>query len=202
MPGAADLLEAIGKIAFSFQATNGEAQGRVGDELKPWLKNLVLNAAPKWMPRLAFGFPCEVPIYRNGKPVGRCPGAAVSMCDVCKHTCCLKHARIDELGDAICFLCVAEAMATSTRRPAPKSNGQAQAPDHAAELAWARKLLDVKLDTPWDEVRSAHRKLSAKNHPDKVRGAKAKEKAEAKFKEIQRAFKLLEDEHEKKAPPS
>jgi hypothetical protein len=194
-----DILDTIGRIALGFQSAPQGVPGRILDELRPWFARLAVNAAPKWLPRLAYGFPCSVPVYRNGEPVHACPGSAVASCDVCGEPCCLDHARIDQYGDAICYLCVVEAV-RAKRAGARASRAEQQgppppgpAPTSEKELAWARKLLAVKKDADWEEIRAAHRKLSAKWHPDKfsTKGPAAYAKAEQTFKEVQRAFDVL-----------
>jgi len=57
----------------------------------------------------------------------------------------------------------------------------------------------VTAATDWDVIRAAHRKLSAKWHPDRYRSEGERAKAEAKFKELQRAFDLLQKERERAA---
>jgi curved DNA-binding protein CbpA len=57
----------------------------------------------------------------------------------------------------------------------------------------------VTAATDWDAIRTAHRKLSAKWHPDRYRTDAERSKAEAKFKELQRAFDLLSKERERAA---
>ena len=192
-----ELIETIGRIAATFQAAPTGVSSRIWEELRPWLSKLALHAAPKWLPRLSFGFPCQVPLYANGAPVGACTRPAISACDVCGQPCCLDHARIDQFGDSICYLCVAEAIRSSKRSKA--TGERKRGPEHEANIAWARKVLGVKADTDWLEVKSIHRKLSAKWHPDRHRGAKAQAKATEKFKEVQRAFEVLRREQEPEA---
>jgi len=193
------ILDTLGRIAVSFQSAPTGVSGRIWEELRPWLSKLALHAAPKWLPRLSFGFPCQVPIYQGGAPHGPCHRPAIAACDVCQQPCCLDHARIDQFGDAICYLCVAEAIRSSKRSTADRSGAPAPDADHEANMAWARKMIGVKAETPWLDVKSAHRKLSAKWHPDRHRGEKAQAKAEARFKEIQRAFEVLRRAQEKEA---
>jgi len=200
----ADLLETLGRIAVSIHSAPQGVSGRIWDELRPWLARLAVHAAPKWLPTIGYGFPCHVPVYQGGMPVAPCPRAAIAACDVCGEPCCLDHARIDQYGDAICYLCVAEAFRVrqaqkaqgvgpgATGQPGPRPAEGATGEMIARELAWARKTLGVKKATPWDDVRQAHRKLSAKWHPDRSEGD------EAKFKEVQRAFDLLGKERERK----
>lgn len=197
MPRGSDgIIEALGRMASGMQFVPPGTPGRIWDELRPWLAKLALHAAPKWLPRLSMGFPCKVPVYREGSPVGPCARVAAGVCEVCGAPCCLDHCRIDSFGDAICYLCIAEAIRTKRGEPRRPPNGNGKPPPDARELRWARKLLDIEPDTPWEEIRAAHRKLSAKWHPDVHRGEKAKQKAEGKFKEVQRAFDALGRAHE------
>lgn len=200
-PTGNPFFDALGRIALSFQAAPQGMPGVVWDELRPWITRLTTHAVPKWLPRLTMGFPCAVPVYESGRYVGPCVHGAMAICDVCSQACCLGHCRIDSFGDAICYLCVAHAV--RTRSAASAANGgqpppgwnapppQAKQAPHADEIAWARKILKVKATASADEIKTAWRKLSAEWHPDKHQGERAKAKAEAKFKEIQRAADLL-----------
>jgi hypothetical protein len=188
-----DLLEALGRIAISWQAAPTGVPGRIWDELRPWIAKLALHAAPKWLPRLSFGFPCHVAtIVPDGPPIA-CVGAAVAACDVCAQPCCLDHARIDQYGDAICYVCIVRARhwhqqyLQAQQRMPPR-----RPPPPEEEIRWARTQLGVKQGATWEEIRVAHRKQSAKHHPDKQRTPEAKAKAEARFKEIQRALDVLD----------
>lgn len=198
-----DLFETLGRVVLTFQSAPQGVPGRIWDELRPWFGRLAINAAPKWLPRLSFGFACQVP-RPDGSP---CPRPAIAACDVCQEPCCLDHARIDQYGDGICYLCCIEAI---RRKQAERAGqpyesppagqappGAAPPPSPAAELAWARKTLGVKKSAEWEEVRGAHRKMSAKWHPDRHPGP-GYAAAEQKFKDVQRAFDLLTKEREKK----
>lgn len=204
---ANELLETLGRVVLTFQSAPQGVSGRIWEEVRPWLGNLVRFAAPKWLPRLSFGFACTLP-----RPDGfACPRPAVAACDACHRPCCLDHARIDQWGDAICYACCWEAQQRKAAERAagtpPPGNGAHQ---HAAgnapnqpppipekELTWARRTLGVKRDTEWDDVRAAHRKLSAKWHPDRHQGD-GYAHAEQKFKDVQRALDLLTKARERK----
>lgn len=193
-----DILETLGRVVMTFQSAPQGVPGRIWDELRPWLARLALNAAPKWLPRLSFGFACSVP-QPNGAP---CLRPSVAACDVCQQPCCLDHARIDQYGDAICYLCCIEAIrrkaAERAGQPPPGPHQQAvRPPTPEKELAWARKTLGVKKGADWEEIRAAHRKQSGKWHPDRHQG-NAYAAAEQKFKDIQRAFDLLTRAHDEK----
>lgn len=195
-----DLLETLGRVVLTFQSAPQGVPGRIWDELRPWLGRLAVNAAPKWLPALSFKFPCAVPT-----PHGHaCPRASIAACDVCQQPCCLDHARIDQYGDAICYLCCIEAIrqhqaarAAAHQAAGADTNHPRPAPLPEKELAWARKTLGVKKGAQWDTIRAAHRKQSAKWHPDRHAGA-GYAAAEQKFKDVQRAFELLTKEREQK----
>ncbi len=197
----ADIFSTIGRVVQTFSAAPQGVSGRIWDELRPWLARLVVNAAPKWLPRLSWGFACSVPTP-HGQP---CPRPAVAACDVCGEPCCLDHARIDAFGDAICYRCCIEAIRTRQARggaPPPPRADEAPPPGpratgpSPAEVTWARKLLAVKSTATWEEIRKAHRRLSAKWHPDKHAGD-GYAAAEAKFKEVQRALDILDKERQR-----
>lgn len=197
----ADLLDTLGQVVLSFQSAPQGVPGRIWDEVRPWISNLVRHAAPKWLPRLSFGFPCTLP-----KPNGHaCPRPAIAACDACGRPCCLDHARIDQWGDAICYACCweaqqrkqAERAAAAGRAQGQPPPNQAAAPIPEKELTWARRTLGVKKTTEWEEVRTAHRRMSAKWHPDRHPGD-GYAAAEQKFKDVQRAFELLSKERERK----
>ena len=186
---ANELFEALSKVALSLQGLpRGALSGPVWEELRPWLEKLLLNAAPKWLPRLSFAFPCKVPVHKQGVPVGPCPHRAIAACDVCGQPCCLNHARIDQFGDAICYPCVAQAV-REHRGGAPAA---APDPSLAEQLKWARRVLKVKPSDDLETIRQAHRRESGKHHPDRQQGEKAKAKAEARFKDIQKAWGILQ----------
>jgi hypothetical protein len=206
---ATDLLETLGRVVLTFQSAPHGVPGRIWDEVRPWLANLVKHAAPKWLPRLSFGFACTLP-----RPDGyACPRPAVAACDACGRPCCLDHARIDQWGDAICYACCWEIgqQKRSERAAGGGPHAHAQPPhEHAhahqapnqpppipeKELTWARRTLGVKKSDEWADVQSAYKRLLAKWHPDRHPNDAAT--AEKKFKDVRRAFDLLTQERERK----
>jgi DnaJ homolog subfamily C member 7 len=56
------------------------------------------------------------------------------------------------------------------------------------------KTLGVSKDVPSAQIRKAYRKLAVLHHPDKQKGEEAKKEAEAKFREINEAYEVLNDE--------
>jgi hypothetical protein len=204
----------LGRMVSSLQSAPTGVSERIWDELRPWFARLAVNAAPKWLPNIAFGSPCSVPVYQAGRPIGPCYKSAITTCDACGEPCCLDHSRIDQFGDAICYLCVVEAvkyrratdMVNGGRRPRERMASGGARPEEPPpkpapleDATWARKVLSVNRESPWEEVRQAHRKLSGKWHPDRHQSDAAKEKAEEKFKRVQRAFSVLTKDRDEKA---
>ncbi len=186
---------------------------RIWSELKPWVMNLAPAASRKWIPRVASGEQCEVPIMRRGHRTGDCENLGIAICSCCRRPCCLQHAHIDQHADAICYICVADAMqvvppvqrerarqdhASGAEPPPRERPPPGQAPPPGAKpgptpeaVAAALSTLGLRRGAKWEAVKKAHRSLSAANHPDKAKGVRGKTVAEARFKEIQKAFDLL-----------
>ena len=200
-------LETLGSMFSGAVGAQDGVHLRVWNELRPWVGNLVPAATRKWLPRIAGGVICEVPLMKRGEKVGDCEHFGVAACDVCYKPVCLDHSRIDQHGDAICYVCVADAVHTvppvqrerarqqhGNATPPPRERRQApppsQGPSPEQVNAWL-KVLGMKPGAKWDAVRVAHRKLSAQHHPDKAKGARAKTVAEARYKEVQVAFNAL-----------
>ncbi len=221
---AVGVLEHLGSL---FRGVVGAEDGvhlRVWGELKPWIGNLVPSATRKWIPRITGGDMCEVPIMRRGQVVGECDHFGLAVCDICHRPVCLEHSRIDQNADAICFLCMTDAMQAvpvfqrerarqQQQQGAPKARTQRERqderdkqrqqerqqeqpppgkrPPNALEVLDALTRLELKPGASWDDVRAAHRRLSAKLHPDRGKTVKEKAKLEAKFVEVQKALDLL-----------
>ena len=195
----ADLLDTLGQVVLSFQSAPHGVPGRIWDEVRPWLGSLVRHAAPQWLPRLSFGFPCTLP-----RPNGHaCPRPAIAACDACGRPCCLDHARIDQWGDAICCACCWEAQQRKQAERAAAAAGQQQIPNQPPppvpekDLAWARRTLGVKKSDDWETVEKSYKRLLAKWHPDRHPGDGYKA-AEEKFKSVRRAYDLLVKDREQK----
>lgn len=59
------------------------------------------------------------------------------------------------------------------------------------------KILGVPKDAPITEIRSAHRKLVLKCHPDKIQDPALKAQKQAEFQSVQQAYELLSDDLER-----
>lgn len=189
---------------------------RIWNELKPWMMNLGPAASRKWIPRISSGEQCEVPHMQRGHKQGDCENLGIAQCVVCRRPCCLQHAHIDQFADAICYLCVSDAMQVvpgvqreRSRQQAapPPPRGQRPPPGGGAPpprqkpgpspevVAAAFAALGLRRGAKWEAVKQAHRKLSALNHPDKAKGARAKAAAEARYIEIQKALDVLKTQY-------
>ena len=198
---------------FLGQMFSGLAGGQDGvhtqiwRDLKPWIVNLGQSATRKWLPRINSGELCSVPVLHRGKVAGDCENLGITMCVICKRPACLQHAHIDQYADAVCYRCVGDAAevvpalqrerARAEGRPPPPPRSQQAPPPQPKpgptpeQIMAALRILKLKPGATMEEVRSAHRKLSALNHPDRKRTVKEKTAAEARFKEVQGAFEIL-----------
>lgn len=215
-----DFVQAASQVAVALQAAPAGVPQRVWDELHPWVQRLLLNATRRWIPRVTADFPCQVPIYRSREPIGPCVKKAVAICDVCGRSTCLDHCRVDQFGDAICYICIMEAMqrreasgeptpprahpppwerAEGTDEPQHGGNGAGHhpAPDEAAMRA-AYRMLNVRRDASDQELRAALKAKLGRWHPDRFKTTAKKAEAERRFKEIQAAHQVIE-EHRKRA---
>lgn len=192
-------LEEIALLLSRLQQAPGQVHVRVWQELSPWLRDLVSKASLKWVERLGAGDPCHVVTLDDGKPHS-CSRAAIAYCLVCRKPTCLVHAFVDGSGEAVCFACVHRVINGAGTPPPAAGDKAPPSPrpmDWDKQVSWARKTLKVKVAATWEEVRSSHRKLSARHHPDKVQDAVGKAKAEDKFKELGRALEILKKEYGK-----
>lgn len=202
-------LDTLGQMFSGIAGGPDGVHARIWGELKPWFMNLGPAASRKWIPRIANGERCEVPVKR-GRGLGECENIGIATCACCHKPCCLQHAYIDQHADAVCYVCVADALQSvppfqrerarhrqatgeaPPREPPPRDAPPPKNPKAAPnDIAAALSTLGLRPGAKWDAVKQAHRRLSAANHPDKVKGARAKAAAEARFKEVQKAFEVL-----------
>jgi hypothetical protein len=210
MPSVKDLVDLLGLAAVSLQTAAPGVPGRVWQDLGPWLERLSMNATKRWLPRMMQSTPCQVPMYSHGEVVGECTQYAVAQCDVCGKQSCLQHCRVDQYGDAICYLCCMEAVQARRAREqhdhahdavdqggraywGPKGAPPPPTPEsQAAALRAAYRLLHVSRKATDEELRQALRAELGKSHPDHQRTPADKARAEKRFKEIQDAFRIIE----------
>lgn len=197
----------LGSLFSSVAGAQDGTHVRIWNELKPWVASLLPNATTKWLPRIASGIECEVPLVSRGNFTNRpCDHLAIGACDVCHRPVCLSHGRIDQAGDIICYICVADAMTAvpplqrerarkrgPQQKPPPRPTEEApppgpnKPPPSPRELLEAFHVLGLEPGASWDAVRGAHRRLTAKYHPDRQR----KTQASSKYLKVQEAFELL-----------
>lgn len=129
---------------------------------------------------------------QHGEVVGACKSNAIAGCMVCKRPVCLAHAFVDGFGEAVCYVCVTQAVTGAHADPAEQQSPPAPKRKAApTELVWARKVLRLRRNATLEDARQAHRRLSAKHHPDRFPEAEKKD-AQRRFVDVQRAWELMQ----------
>jgi hypothetical protein len=218
MARGGSVFEQLGSL---FRGVVGAEDGvhlRVWNELKPWVGSLGQSAMRKWIPRIQGGDMCEIPIMQRGRVVGECDHLGMAECEICHRPVCLSHALIDQDANAICFICMSDARQTvpifqrdrarqqqdgaktrsqqerqqerDQQRQQQNPHGGKQ-PPNALQVLEALTRLELKPGATWTEILAAHRRLSARFHPDRGKTAKEKAKLNTKFVEVQKARDLL-----------
>lgn len=169
---------------------------RIWDELGPWMGQFTQAAAAKWLPFLADGHPCKVPVLRSGVDFP-CTNHAIGPCDACGRPACIHHAMVDQHGGIGCYLCMAEVMRAKRGKippPADSADRRPPVPDEVAQMRVRRALglLGLADGATWEAIKRRHRKLLAEHHPDKQRTEAAKAAAERRYKEVSEAYMDLE----------
>jgi len=208
-PRLQDFAQVAGRVAVALQGAPPGVSQRMWSQLGPWVRQLVMHAADKWIARATAEFPCQVPLYRGGVHLGSCSESAVTVCDVCGRSACLNHCRVDQFGDAICYGCIFEAMrrrdAAGQAPPAnrgrtPWDRGGPQQPQEPevgapdaeqAALKAAYRLLGVRPSATDDELKGALKRKLARWHPDRFKTEAKKSEAEKQFKEAQAAYEVI-----------
>lgn len=190
-----DFLHRLGDVVSAFQSMPGSVHRRIWIELGPWVRSLTINAVPKWLAQMARPQRCHVADRAADGHAHRCERQGIVLCSFCHNATCLEHGFINRVGEAICYVC-ASRMATAYPRTPPHAPA-AQMP--VDDLGWACRVLKVAESAPLNEIKSAHRKLSRKYHPDRYQTSQSKANAERKFKDVQTAFKILEKHAEKRS---
>lgn len=199
---------------------NADASQEIIDQLKEWGSHLTKNALTKWAVSVVLPVDCDSPDVSSGRP-RPCPSYAVVRCDVCSRPCCLAHARVDYMGDAICEVCIGEAKARARAGAGGYARPHAHEPRQArqqrqqrhqepppppaerkyGEMTRAQALRTLKLDSnaTWDQIKAAYRQLVVKHNADRPQTDHEREKNTARLKKINAAFEVLKAEHDGKA---
>lgn len=159
-----------------------DAANEIIAQIANWGSHLAKNASERWLMAVADPQPCR----HKQRPGQTCGMHALVRCDVCGNPVCLAHARIDFLGNGVCFSCVRNAM-------------RAHGPVIATKITDALKVLGLRKSALWEEIALAHRKLVLKHHPDRATGAKDRVKREARMKEINAAYETLKAHYQREA---
>jgi hypothetical protein len=170
-------------------AAHTEGASEIFAELREWSSHLSRNAVLKWTPMLATRTRCESPDVSTGKP-RKCEGTAPFRCDICSRACCLAHARVDYMGDAICEVCIGQAKARKRAEDREK--------DKSDVVGKAFKTLGLDDASTLEEVKKRYKELVLKYNADRPQSDKKRAKNNERLKEINLAFEALRDHFEKK----
>lgn len=211
----------VASVMAENMGADSVAAEEVIEQLKEWGAHLTKNALAKWTVSVMAPTPCDSPDVSSGHPKA-CASFAVVKCDVCQRPCCLAHARVDYMGDAICEVCIGDAKrmrraaawadggAASYARPhagqprAERRQRQAPPPPPAAEppggmsRAEALRALKLKQGASWQQIRAQYRKLVVKYNADRPQTDEERAKNTAHLKKINAAYSVLKAHHEKR----
>lgn len=188
---------------------SSDAAEEIVDQLKQWGAFLTKNALSKWTVSVATAQACGSPDVSTGRP-RQCASYAVVKCDVCGRPCCLAHARVDYMGDAICEVCIGEAKMRARmgqsipyepkEEPRRRREREAQPPPEPGPMtvAEARKALKLPKGAGWAETKAQYRKLVLKHNADRPQTDAEREKNTARLKKFNEAYAVLKAHYEKK----
>lgn len=163
-----------------------------GEELGRWMLTVQAHAIPKWGPVVAASIACT----KNTTRGKFCQRQALAACLVCREAVCLEHAVISPTADVACTECMHK-MAERALQERDQHEAQHGPPPGMPVDERVRDQMLARLGLPRgadpDELRRAHKKLSAKWHPDRYSG-RDRADAERQYKLVQEAFAFL-DKH-------
>lgn len=161
------------------------------------------HALAKWTPVVAAQILCSRDSAR-----GPCHRQALAACLICREAVCLEHAVIAPNADVACTRCmhdmVTRALGTETEDDGPVASpsphaapppGPEPEPVHPLEERRLRalhlRIMGLPEGAAEEALKKAHRKLSAKWHPDRYVTPRDKETALDQYKRIQVAHDWL-----------
>ena len=193
--------EFFGAVGASSQGMfDSSAPSQVRDQVMKWLGYFSASAVGVAGPNMLDPQTCDF-----------CSELGLLDCQVCGARTCLAHSFVSHQAQAVCHECVRSTVGTreDVRRQrseqhrqqraerAERSTRKAAASDD--KIATALKELGLEREATWEDIRAAHRYLVLKHHPDRVKGAAAKDKATEKLKKVNAAYELLRQRYEKAA---
>ncbi len=217
-----DLLSAAQRVMGSLGSAPHGASAAVWDEIGAFVRGLTMRASARWVPELARRVPCDVPSVQVGTDIATdCDHFSIGKCDACGRPSCLAHARVDQAGGILCFVCVAEQIRIGAERAlrSPKARARRRARHvgdpaeaRAEEAAGAprpptakeiRRAALAELGLPEgataEQIREAYARLVKTLHPDRVsRMANADERAAMtrKYQRVVSAYNWLKEHRE------
>jgi hypothetical protein len=181
-----------GRIAASFLGGAQMATSKVSDQVLQWGALLVRNAAPRWAPLAVKNMFCAF---------DECRAQALVPCAACGNAFCLAHSMLSHHAEGICEGCALELV--QSKRGVRDARQQRQQASAAApkkdETAAAFRALRLPKTASWDEIKSAYKKLCVKHNADKPQSGASRAKNTERLKEINAAYAVLRNAHEKAA---
>jgi DnaJ-domain-containing protein 1 len=180
---------------------HAEAAYSIMEQLHQWGSRLTDSALRKWPAAILAPTMCDSPDVSTGRPKP-CKSHATVRCDVCGRPCCLAHARVDYMADAICEVCIGEAKARARsatggyKRPAYDQGAPASPSGMSA--AEALKALKLSQGATWQQIKAQYRKLAVKHNVDRPQSEKQRAMNVERLKKINAAYAVLREMHERK----
>ena len=196
--------ETFASVMAQNLGTSGVAAQEIVEQLKEWGSHLTKNALSKWTLSVMSPTACDSPDVSSGRPK-QCPSYAVVRCDVCQRPCCLAHARVDYMGDAICEVCIGEAKGRARAAGYSRPHAPHEAPPPAAapaggmSVAAALKALKIPPRSTWEQIKRQYRKLVVKHNADRPQSDKQRALNVERLKKFNAAYEVLRREYEQKA---
>lgn len=201
-----DVRDVASAVASAFAGNGVGASGaasRLWGEAQEFAGRLLGAATERWLPFYLTRSPCHVRELRSGVAF-QCNASGILICGACMRPACINHAQVDSHGNGTCYACISELIQQKRGAAAPPPGpaaGRTPPPQdpRAERVREAFKELELEPTANWHDVRARHRKLAAKNHPDRVRTPAAKAKAAERSVKINAAFAELKRHFEEKA---
>lgn len=176
------------------------ASEEIVEQLKNWGSHLTRNALEKWPAFLVAPRVCQVPHLRLGQ-MENCRATALFQCDSCGRNVCLAHARVDWQADATCEVCIGHVKKTARSDSGPGFGGGSknEARAKGMSVAEARRVLRVRSDATWEEIKKRWKRLSYKYNADRPQSDAQRRKNTERLQEINEAYAVLRRQNEQAA---
>lgn len=188
------LIDSVAAAAGHLGQETPEGRSEIWQKTQAFALSLLNASTRRWIPFYTERRPCHVHMMRSGVPFP-CNSNAILFCDACGKPACIEHAQVDASGHGTCAACLVELI----RLKRGPGAGAPPPVDRTQEIerliAEALKTLGLKPGAMWPAINEAHRRLAAQHHPDRVKSAKAKERATARASAVNAAHATLKQHY-------